>query len=129
MPNPLVYVGKHAIQEGKLEVARDASRELAAHLEANHPTEAHFEIAIDNARHEMTVLQVHPDEDSLRLHIQIGGDRIKSAYEFLESTTSIEIHGNPSDELRSLLGTMSMGAPVIIHTPDAGFTRLQTTSA
>ena len=79
MPGPLVYVGKHAIQEGKLEVARESSRDLAAHLEANHPREAHFEIAIDDARREMTVLQVHPDEESLKLHVQLGGDRIKAA--------------------------------------------------
>lgn len=129
MSGPLVYVGKHAIQEGKLEVARAASRDLAEHLEANHPREAHFEISIDDSQHEMTVLQVHPDEESLKLHIQVGGDRIKAAYEFLEGTTSIEIHGNPSDELRGMLNTMSGGAPVRIHSPDAGFSRLAQTSA
>jgi len=129
VPGPLVYIGKHAIQEGKLEVARDASRDLAEHLAANHPREAHFEIAIDDSRREMTVLQVHPDEESLKLHIEVGGDRIKAAYEFLEGTTSIEIHGNPTDELREMLNTMSAGAPVRIHSPDAGFSRLAQESA
>ncbi len=129
MSGPLVYVGKHAIQEGKLEVAREASRDLAEYLEANHPREAHFEIAIDDSLREMTVLQVHPDEESLKLHIQVGGDRIRAAYEFLEGTTSIEIHGNPTDELQGMLNAMSAGAPVRIHSPDAGFSRLAQTSA
>ncbi len=129
MSGPLVYVGKHAIQEGKLEVAREASRDLAEYLEANHPREAHFEIAIDDSLREMTVLQVHPDEESLKLHIQVGGDRIRTAYEFLEGTTSIEIHGNPTDELQEMLNAMSAGAPVRIHSPDAGFSRLAQTTA
>jgi hypothetical protein len=126
---PLVYVGKHAIQEGKLEVAREASRDLAEHLEANHPREAHFEISIDDSLREMTVLQVHPDEESLQLHIQIGADRIEAAYEFLEGTTSIEIYGDPTDDLRGMLNAMSAGAPIRVHSPDAGFSRLAQTSA
>lgn len=129
MPGPLVYVGKHAIQEGKLEVAKEASRDLAEYLEANQPREAHFEIAIDDSLREMTVIQVHPDEESMKLHIQVAGDRIKAAYQFLEGTTSIEIHGNPTDELREMITAMAGGAPVRIHSPDAGFSRLAQTSA
>ena len=33
----LIYVGTHAITPGKLDVAKEVSRELGAFLEANHP--------------------------------------------------------------------------------------------
>ena len=36
----------------------------------------HFEIYIDDETREMTVIQIHPDEESLMLHMQLAGDRV-----------------------------------------------------
>jgi hypothetical protein len=38
----LIYVGTHAITHGKLDVAKQVSREMGAFLEANHPRMLHF---------------------------------------------------------------------------------------
>lgn len=92
-------------------------------VEANHQRIIQFAIAIDSANLEMTVLQVHPDEDSLMQHVTLAGERIRGAYEFLEGTTQIEIFGEPSEETVALLEQMSMGAPVIYQRPLAGFAR------
>ena len=94
MAGSLIYVGTHAITPGKLEVAKEVSRELGAFLEANHPRMLHFGIYIDDDAHEMTVIQIHPDEDSLRLHMELARERIAKAYEFL-TTTRIDIYGTP----------------------------------
>ena len=64
MAGSLIYLGTHAITHGKLDVAKQASREMGAFLEANHPRMLHFGIYIDDDAHQMTVIQVHPDEDS-----------------------------------------------------------------
>lgn len=72
----------------------------------------------------MTVVQVHPDEDSLTLHMELAGEKIAAAYEFLEGTTGIEIFGNPSDALVDRIRQMAMGAPVSFRRADCGFTRL-----
>jgi len=120
----LIYVGTHAITPGKLEVAKGASRELGAFLEANHPRMLHFEIYIDDDANEMTVLQIHPDEDSLLLHLKLAGQRIAKAYEFLEATTRIDIYGTPSDALADQIRQMGMGAPVRFHVATGGFSRL-----
>lgn len=125
MPSPLIYLGTHQIQDGKTDIAREASRQLGEFLEANHPRMAHFGIHIDDDAGEMTVIQIHPDEASLLLHLKLAGDRIAQAYEFLEGTTKIEIFGEPSDALRDQIRQMAMGAPLRFHTADAGFSRLE----
>jgi hypothetical protein len=120
----LIYVGTHAITQGKLEVAKEASRELGAFLEANHPRMLHFGIYIDDDAHEMTVIQIHPDEDSLVLHLKLAGERIAKAYEFLDATTRIDIYGRPSDALIDQIRQMGMGAPIRFNVATAGFSRL-----
>jgi hypothetical protein len=124
MAGPLIYLGTHAIQEGKTAIAKDASRELGQFLEANHPRMIHFGIYIDDAAREMTVIQIHPDEESLLLHLKLAGEKIAQAYEFLEGTTKIEIYGTPGDALRQQVEQMAMGAPLRFNASSAGFSRL-----
>jgi hypothetical protein len=120
----LIYVGTHAITQGKLEVAKEVSHEMGAFLEANHPRMLHFGIYIDDDAHEMTVIQIHPDEDSLVLHLKLAGERIAKAYEFLEATTKIDIYGRPSDALIDRIRQMGMGAPIRFNVATGGFSRL-----
>src|SRR5512132_1845067 len=120
----LIYVGTHAITQGKLDLAKQASREMGAFLEANHPRMLHFGIYIDDDAHEMTVIQVHPDEDSLVLHLKLARERIAKAYDFLDATTKIDIYGRPSDALVDQIGQMGMGAPIRFNVATAGFSRL-----
>lgn len=128
MGSPLIYFGIHAIKSGMVEVAREASKQLGAFVEANHSRILHFEIYIDDAAEEMVVVQVHPDEDSLRLHIDLAKDQISQAYSFLEGTTKIEIFGSPSEAMRSGIQQMAMGAPVRINEAVGGFSRLGSVS-
>jgi len=124
MAAPLIYIGSHAIQEDKLQAARDASQELGRFLEANHPRMVHFGIYIDDERREMTVIQLHPDEDSLLQHLQLSGEKIAQAYDFLTGTTEISIYGSPGPAMVEQIEQMAMGAPVRIRQPDAGYSRL-----
>jgi hypothetical protein len=124
MTGSLIYVGTHAITPGKLDVAKEVSRELGAFLEANHPRMLHFGIYIDDDAHEMTVIQIHPDEGSLALHMELARERIAKAYEFL-TTTRIDIYGTPSEALVDQIRQMGVGAPPIrFNVATAGFSRL-----
>jgi hypothetical protein len=125
----LIYVGTHAITQGKLDVAKQGSREMGAFLEANHPRMLHFGIYIDDDAHEMTVIQVHPDEDSLVLHLKLARERIAKAYHFLDATTKIDIYGRPSDALVDQIRQMGMGAPIRFNVATAGFSRLASIGA
>jgi hypothetical protein len=120
----LLYVGTHAITLGKLDVAKQASREMGEFLEANHPRMLHFGIYIDDDAHQMTVIQIHPDEDSLVFHLKLARERIARAYDFLDATTKIEIYGRPSDALVDQIRQMGMGAPIRFNVAAAGFSRL-----
>lgn len=126
MGNPLIYFGIHAIKSGMVDVAKEASRQLAAFIEANHPRLLHFEITVDDEAREMTVIQVHPDEDSLRLHMDLAKDQISQAYQFLDGTKRIDIFGSPSEPMVAGIAQMAMGAPVRIHEAVGGFSRLST---
>ena len=84
----------------------------------------HLGIYIDDDAHQMTVIQVHPDEDSLVLHLKLARERIAKAYDFLDATTRIEIYGRPSDALVDQIRQMGMGAPIRFNVPTAGFSRL-----
>ena len=121
MPGPIVFVGTHLIHEGKLDVAKEASARLAQFVCDNHPRVLHFEIYIDDATREMTVIQIHPDEASLILHMQLAGDRLAQAYDFLD-TVAVKMFGHPSDPFKS--AAMGGRESVSFQTPFAGFSRL-----
>ncbi len=124
MGDALIYVGIHAIKPGMVDVAKSAAKDLTDHLAQNHPRLKHFEIDIDEAELQMTVIQIHPDEESLLLHLDLAREKIKAAYEFLERTVKVEIYGTPSSEVATLISQMGMGAPVRFNEAAAGFSRL-----
>src|SRR6266542_3546590 len=109
MPGPIVFVGTHRIHDGKLDVAKEASAELAQFVRDKHPRVLHFEIYIDDETREMTVLQIHPDEESLLLHMQLAADHLARAYEFLD-TVMVRMFGSPSDSFKEMV--MARGANV-----------------
>jgi hypothetical protein len=126
MPGPIVFVGTHRIHEGKLEIAKEASRELAEFVHQNHPRILHFEIYIDDEKREMTVVQVHPDEESLMLHMQLAADHFERAYGFLD-TVLVRMFGTPSEEFKAMV--MGSRERVSFESALAGFSRLERVTA
>lgn len=126
MPGPIVFIGTHRIHDGKLDVAKEASAELVRFVGDNHPRVLHFEIYIDDETREMTVIQIHPDEESLMLHMQLAGDRVARAYGFLD-TVVVRIFGTPSDSFKE--AAMGGGANLSFESAFAGFSRLAAVAA
>ena len=118
----IVFVGTHRIHEGKLDVAKEASADLARFVAENHPRVLHFQIHIDDDSREMTVIQVHPDEESLMLHMRLAGDRLARAYEFLD-TDVVRIFGDVTEQFREQ-ATMGGRSNVRFEPPYVGFSRL-----
>jgi len=93
----LVFIGKHAIQDGKTEIAKEATCELVSFIEDHHPRFMHFEFFFSEDGSEMTVVQIHPDEESLALHMDLARERImRGVVEFLGETKEIQIFGDTS---------------------------------
>lgn len=130
MGRPLIYVGFHRVKEGKLQDAREASRDLVEFLKERHPRLAHFEIGFSPEGDEMRVVQVHPDEESMALHMELSREKIAGAYGFLEKTTRILIFGDPTDAFTRQIEGMAtaFGAPVTITRPETQLSRLSAVS-
>ncbi len=75
---------------------------------------------------EVGIVQVHPDAESMELHMKVVADRAARAYaETLEVTTSIQVYGTPSDAVLEMLGRQAgAGVPLTVKRHHlAGFTR------
>jgi hypothetical protein len=128
MAEPFIFIGTHTIKEGKLEDFKQHFREFSKFVEENEPRLIHFELYINEDGTEVSVVQVHPDADSMAFHMQVGGEHFARAYEFLDTTKSIQIYGTPSDDLMERMKQVSLpGVPVIVKSEFAGFNRLPET--
>jgi hypothetical protein len=74
---------------------------------------------------EVSVVQVHPDADSMEFHMQVASEHFASAFEFLDTTKSVQVYGTPSDALVGQIKQASEpGVSVIVKSELAGFNRL-----
>jgi quinol monooxygenase YgiN len=125
MSQPFIFVATHAIKDGKLEEYKKLLPELVEVVETNEPRLIAFNLYLDEEGNRVSGVQVHPDAASMEFHMKVVGEHIRSAYDYIEKTESIEVFGQPTD---TLLGMLRQAAPpgtplrvVPIH--EAGFTR------
>ena len=129
MATPFIFIGTHTIKEGKLEDFKQYSEELCKFVEANEPRLIHFALYINEDGAEVSVVQVHPDADSMAFHMQVAREHLVQAYEFLDTTRSVEVYGTPGDALLEQLTQASEpGVPVIVKSELAGFNRVPATA-
>ena len=114
------------IREGKLHEVEALASELVAFVEANEPDIVLYQVYIDGAAGQMTVLQVHPTSASMELHMEAAAATFRR-FEGLLELSRVDFYGSPTRELleqmrqkAALLG----GAPVAVHEPRAAFSRL-----
>jgi quinol monooxygenase YgiN len=110
MSEPFIFIGTHTIREGKLEDFKKQWRKLLDVVEAKEPRLIAFNAYVNEDGTELTVVQVHPDADSMLFHMQVARDHISEAYQsVLEKTKRIDVYGKPSDTalemIRQLAGS------------------------
>lgn len=125
MSQPFIFIGTHKIKEGKLDEYRKQLQELVELVETNEPRLIAFNIYIDEDANRVTGVQVHPDAASMEFHMNVVGEHIAGAYDYIEKTESIDVYGEATD---SLLAGMRQATPPgtplrIVPTHDVGFTR------
>ena len=124
MTGPFIFTGTYGVKEGKVEVARRALTALTAHVEANEPRLHHFGAYLDESTGTVTIVQVHPDSDSMELHMQVIQGHLQDASEFLDfSTSQTRVYGVPSPDLEKQLREFDSDA-LRIARPIAGFNRI-----
>jgi hypothetical protein len=129
MSAPFIFIGTHAIKEGQLEAYIEYFREFAERVKEQEPRLICFEGYVNEEGTRMTVVQVHPDPESMEFHMQTIGKHIGEAYErFLDRTERIDVYGVPRGGVVEMMKQLaSSGAPLNVSArPVAGFTRSAT---
>jgi hypothetical protein len=121
---PLIFTNTTAIKEGQLEAWVKYFLEFAEYIESQEPRLLHFTMYVDRSGTEETIVQVHPDADSMRTHLAVMADHGHAAAEYLDFTHSTSrLYGPPDDDLVAQI--RSYGIPLIVAHPKGGFNRLQ----
>lgn len=123
---PFVFINTTAVRHGHLEDFKRGFQKVVELAETEEPRLLHFASYTNEEGTEITVVQVHPDADSMALHMELAAKHIQGSHEVLDHASShIQIYGEPTEavleQIRQLAGS---GARVTVKTPLAGFNRL-----
>jgi hypothetical protein len=128
MSDPIVYIDRSEILDGKLEELKKGIDELVAFVERHEPQLISYGFFIDEQAARMTVVAVHPDSASLEFHMDIAGAEFRKLSGFI-SLLSIEVYGRPSNkamkQLRQKALMLGEGERVMVQEPQAGFARIR----
>lgn len=127
MSEPFIYIGTMRLKEGKLEAFKQMCGGLAQFVETNEPRVIAFNVYSNQEDTEVSIVQVHPDADSMVFHMRLLHEHITSAFDEdspLDVTTSGQIYGTPNDTVLEMIGQFDPGVPLIVKpNPLGGFTR------
>ena len=125
MSKPFIFIGTHQIAEGKLDEFKRDCQQLVEVVERNEPQLLSFNFYFSEDEGEVSVVQVHPDADSMLLHMQVAREHITEAAEEQLITRDIQISGPPNDTVLGMIEQLSQsGVPLIVKPKHlAGFTR------
>jgi hypothetical protein len=124
-PEPIVVIDSSEVLEGKLPEAETVIKDMAAFVESNEPRPISYNVYLNEDRTWMTVVQVHPDSASMEHHMKVAGPTF-AKFEGLIRLATIDVYGNPSDELLEQMQQkvrMLGDATVTVHELHAGFDR------
>jgi quinol monooxygenase YgiN len=127
MAAPFIFIGTHKVKPGKLEEFEAwFANYIDTTVEPNEPRLLLFEAYTNPEANVVTVVQVHPDAESMVHHMEVITDHVTTAYaNFLERASQYQIYGTPRAGVLELVQQMdgSDEAPTS-QEPFAGFTRL-----
>ena len=126
MSEPIVSIDTSQIREGKLDDLKEAVVELVAFVESNEDRPIVYDIFFDQSGTLMTVVQVHPDSESMEHHMTVAGPAF-AGFSELVTLSTLDVYGEPSEALLEQLRrkVQLLGpATVLVHDLQAGFARL-----
>lgn len=126
MDAPFIFIGTYRIREGKLEEFRKGMAAFCRFVEEHEPQLIAFNMYLDEAGEEVSVVQVHPDVRSMETHMQVVRDHIEQAYvDTLDAAVNMQVYGALSDSaLKTMRQLSAPDVPIIVKRQHlAGFTR------
>jgi quinol monooxygenase YgiN len=126
MSEPFIFIGTHRIKEGKAEEFKKSCVGLLEVVEAKEPRLIAFNFYTNEDGTEVSIVQVHPDADSMLFHMQVAREHIEEAVEdLLAETVSVQIYGTPNNAVLEMIRQLSMPGVELSVKPLGlgGFTR------
>ena len=100
MPAPFIFIATNRLKAGRLDLERARVPGLVEFIEANEPRLIAFNEYVNEAEDEVTVVQVHPDAESMEAHLEIVSERAQEAYaRTLDATVRIQVFGRSTQAI------------------------------
>lgn len=124
MGTPFIVRSVSKIHPGKADAYQPVVAEFCKLVEEREPRLHGFHIYVSEDRTSEVVLQIHPDAESMQHHLAVMGDKVRETFAYADFET-LEIYGEPNEELRDWLSRVSEGVEFSIHPLHwGGFTRV-----
>ena len=126
MSDPIVFISRNSVREGKLEEFKRSYTEGAKRLRSEKPGTVAFLAYASEGGSEVTIIHVFPDADAMDRHMEGVAERSKEAYQFIESA-GFEIYGRPNDDVLQMMKQLARpGLPVTVRLQSlGGYLRLE----
>jgi len=130
MTTPFIFIGTHTVKPGKREAFQAYFARFCTEIvEPQEPRLHSFYGYTAPDSDVVTVVQVHPDADSMATHMKVGMEHFAEAYaEYLEPESTLQIYGTLTDALIQAISVAAQTEAdedrVTIREPFAGFDRL-----
>jgi hypothetical protein len=126
MSGPFIFIATNRLKPGKLADESKRVPGLVDFIEANEPRLIAFNEYANEDGTEVSVVQIHPDADSMAFHMGVVAERAAAAYaETVDATTGIQVFGMPSKAVLDMLERQAgAGVPLRVKSSHlGGFTR------
>jgi hypothetical protein len=126
MSSPFIFIATNRLKAGKLDRERDRVPGLVKFIAASEPRLIAFHEYVNDAGDEVSVVQIHPDPESMEAHMEVVRERAQQAYaETLDATVRIQVFGAPTAAiLETLRQQAGNGVEISVNGEHlGGFTR------
>jgi quinol monooxygenase YgiN len=110
MSEPIVFISRNRVKEGKLDDFKVAYQAGAERLRREKPGTVAFLAYASEDGAEVTIIHVFPDADAMDRHMEGVAERSKEAYQFIGSA-GFEIYGRPNDDVLQMM--KQLASPVL----------------
>jgi hypothetical protein len=95
MTEPFIYFATHTLKPGKLEQVREFCRTHASFVEEKEPQLLAFHLYLDEANERLSIVQIHPDSESMATHMAVIAEHLADAWDWLGETQVEQALGTP----------------------------------
>jgi hypothetical protein len=124
MSAPLITLTAGRIKEGALGDYRRLNARITEFVRAEEPRVIAFHVMLSEDGTRFAGVQVHPDVQSMELHMQVAGELIRDAGDVLQ-VESFTVLGPSSAAFDKMMSSLEAAGVAVQHLPEhlGGFTR------